>query len=156
MTGRISEVEVQASNDMKQAHEEKMAVIEEHKIRERQLMEEIASLRDLVDAEKQAMKVNKDLTNRILAQRTNIEAELGQLQRRYAQESTQWDASYHAELQARIAESEKAQQEMDELQKDAEKAAEEAEARKVSLLGQLSMKEREKQTAILAAKEEAK
>lgn len=156
LTDRISDIELQATNDRLEAEQDKMSVIEEHKIRERQLLGEMDSLRDLLDAENQAMKVNKDLTNRILAQRINLDSELGQLQRRYAEESCEWDARYQAELEARLAEGAKAQQEMEFLQEAAVNAAEKAEQRKKSLLGQLSMKEREKQIAVLSVTEESK
>ena len=124
--------------------------------REAQLQSEMDGLRNLLEDEKESQRINKDLTNRILKQRVEIDAELGELKKRYDQDSKQWDDKYAQEHEARRLEVDRARQEMEQLQVSAEAAMVEAEARQASLVDQLAAKEKQKQLAVMSVRDELK
>ena len=124
--------------------------------RERQLQNEMDGLRGLLQGEKESQKINQDLKHRILAQRVEIDRELGELKRLYEQDSKQWDSKYTKEHAARRLEVATAQQELEQLQASAEAAVTEAEQRQVSLSEQLATKEKQQLAATIALKDEMK
>jgi len=156
LKGKVSDIGMEVTNLKIEAQREKMAVVAEYKSREQQLQHQIESFHQFLDAERDAMKVNKDMTHRILAQRIEIDAELGVLKRRYETDSKQWDAMYAAEQNARTMEVTRSQHKMQELQQHAELAVVEAEQRQAKLKEKLAAKERQKLSAVLAIKDEMK
>jgi hypothetical protein len=124
--------------------------------RERQLQNEMDGLRGLLQGEKESQKINQDLKHRILAQRVEIDRELGELKRLYEQDSKHWDSKYTKEHAARRLEAATAQQELEQLQASAEAAVTEAEQRQVSLSEQLATKEKQQLAATIALKDEMK
>lgn len=145
---------LEVTNLKVEAERTKMAVIAEYKAREHQLHNQIESLYQLLDTEKDAMTVNKGMTNRILAQRIEIDVELGELKRRYETDSQEWGLKYTTEQQTRRMEVTRSQQKMKELHQNAEQAVKEAEKRQVDLKSQLVNKERQKLSAVLAIKDQ--
>lgn len=137
-----------------EANKEKMAIIAEYKAREQQLQNEMEGLQQLLTAEKDAMKLNHDTMQNILAQRVEIESQLGSMKTSYERESKEWNAKVAAEQETRRVEVTRAQQQMETLQWSAEHAGIEAEKRRESLMRQLSEKEKEKQDVIRSTKEE--
>ena len=115
-----------------------------------QLQSELDGLRKLLEGKKELQRINKDLTNRILKQCVEIDAELGELKKRYDQDRKQWDAKYAQEHEACCLEVDQARQEMEQLQVSAEAAIVEAKARQATLVDHLAAKEKQKQLAVMS------
>ena len=128
-----------------EANLREMAIAGKTQARERHLHNEMDGLRGLLQGEKESQKINQDLKHRILAQRVEIDRELGELKLRYEEDSKQWDSKYVKEQEERRLEVAKAQQQMQQLQATAESAVTEAEE-----------KEKQIEVAILAIKDELK
>jgi len=128
-----------------EANLREMAIAGKTQARERHLHNEMDGLRGLLHGEKESQKINQDLKHRILAQRVEIDRELGELKLRYEEDSKQWDSKYVKEQEERRLEVAKAQQQMQQLQATAESAVTEAEE-----------KEKQIEVAILAIKDELK
>lgn len=156
MNDKVNEIGMEMTNLKIEANRDKMAVVKEHKAREQQLKNEIEGFNQILKAEKEAMMINKELTDRILAQRVEIDAELGHLKRLYETDSKTWDSKYVAEYNARRIDVTHAQEQMQELQKNADLAMAEAEARQMKLAEQMASKEKQQQAAVLAIKDDMK
>lgn len=152
----LHEMGTEFSNLQMTSNEEKTAVGETHKMREAQLQKEINSLVESLESEKVTSETNKEMMNRVLETRADLDAELDELKRRYEQDSSDWGAKYAEEQAARRSEVARAQQQMDELQENSAKAAEEAEQRHKNLMEQLTLKENQKEAAVLEVQNEMK
>jgi phage-related minor tail protein len=132
------------------------AIKEDYKRREEALQAEIAGLNLRFGDAKETIRINQEMTAKLVTQRVSLDAELGKMKQRFEQESQQWDAKYAQEQEARRDEMKRAHQEILQFQARAEAATAEAEASKASLLEQLARKEKQKLAAVAAVKEELK
>jgi hypothetical protein len=127
---------------------------EEYRQREQALLSETEELNRRLDSERERIRVNQEMTAILVTKRVALDTELGELRRRYHQESEQWDAKYALEQETRRLEVVRAQQEMQQLQMKAESALAHLEESTASLSEQLAAKEKQKQAAILAIKDQ--
>jgi hypothetical protein len=161
----IGEIGTQMTNAKIEAHRREidlvsaaqareMDLLSAAQAREAQLQREMESLRTLLEGAKESQKIHQDLANRILKQRIEIDAELGELKKRYDRDSKQWDAKYAQEQEARRLEVTRAQQDMEKLQASAEAALAEATERQARLVDQLAATEKQKQVAAMAVQDD--
>ena len=127
---------------------------DEYLRREQTFLAEIASLKLQFESAKETIRINQEMTAKLVSQRVSLDAELGKMKKMFEQESQQWDAKYAQEQEARREDMMKAHQEMLQLQERTEAATAEAEGTKASLLEQLARKEKQKHAAVAAVKEE--
>ena len=127
---------------------------EEYLQREQTFQAEIASLDLQFETAKETIRINQEMTAKLVSQRVSLDSELGKMKKMFEQESQQWDAKYAQEQEARREEMMRAHQEMLQLQERTDAATAEAEGIKTSLLEQLARKEKQKQAAVAAVKEE--
>ena len=120
------------------------------KAREAQLRNEVNAVRALLEAEQQTLGINQDLTRRILKQRVEIDAELGELKRRYESDSKKWDTKYAKEQEKRRVDKMISRHKLEELHDSAETALRDAWERQVSLQNQLTAMEEEMQAAVMS------
>lgn len=136
-----------------EAEREKTAVAEEYQSREQKLKQETNALHALLETERESIKVNQELTNRILTQRIEIDAELGNLKKVYDQDNKQWGDKYKAEQMAREREVLRVRQQLQAQENRAGIAGEEAKQRLGVLVSQLAAKEQEKQQSVRTIKD---
>ena len=129
-------------------------MIERFRAREERLSFETENLTRLLDTEKQKMEANKQLIRQTEATRVALDAEIAQLKQQFNAESEIISAQYMAEQEARKAEVAEAQRQIDEVQASARVLGDQAEERITDLQGQLSIKERQKEEAIVSIKKE--
>lgn len=153
---KVSDLGLEVTNVKLAAHQERMAIVEEYKAREQSLESEIDHLRDLLGREKENLVVNQEMTGRIVAQRVDIDAQLGQLQREFDQERNNWTAQYTNQQEAHRRHVESSREDLEAMQQESLVEAKHAQDRITSLQQQLSNKERQKQDALLAIKDEMK
>lgn len=127
---------------------------EEYNRREQALLAETEELHRRLDSEKERIRANQEMTANLVTKRVALDTQLGELRRRYEQESEQWDAKYALEQETRRLDLVRAQTEIHQLQMSAESALKQLEENTASLSDQLDAKERQKQAAILAIKDE--
>ena len=127
---------------------------EEYRRREQALLAETEELNRRLDSEKERIRANQEMTADLVTKRVALDTELGELRRRYEQESEQWDAKYALQQETRRVELVRAQEEIHHLQTSAESTLTQLEESTASLSNQLAAKERQKQAAILAIKDE--
>lgn len=139
-----------------EANRREMALSDEAKAREVQLQSELEGLRDMVVTERKSLKINQELTNRILKQRVEIDAELGELKRRFDQDSKRWDSKYTKQQEKRRLEVMRSQRQLQQLHDTAELALREAWERQESLAAQLAAKEKEKHDTLIAIRDDMK
>jgi hypothetical protein len=138
------------------SREEIETLRDEYATREDALRGEMEDLIWQLNDEKKKVRVNQEMTDRIHGKRVALDAELGELKQRYDQESEHWSAKYeqeHSAYQQSILET---KQKLDEQQEQALLEAKELESRLSGLKEQLSIKEKQKQAAVLAIKDELK
>lgn len=150
----INEMGFEATNLKVQAHQEKMNMIKEHKAHQAKLQNEVDGVNKLLKAEKENMRINKDLTSRVVEKRTELEKELAVLQNQYQTDRQHWDAKYVSEHEKRLAEVAKAREQTALVEHNAERAAVDAENRRAALLNLLAYKEQQKDDTIRATQEE--
>ena len=110
----------------------------------------------MVDTERKSLKINQGLTNRILKQRVEIDAALGELKRRFDQDSKRWDSKYTKQQEKRRLEIMRSQRQLQQLHDTAEQALREAWERQESLAAQLAAKEKEKHATLVAIRDDMK
>jgi hypothetical protein len=121
--------------------------------REIQLQNEINDMRALLEGERQALRINQDLTHRILKQRVEIDAELGELKRNYESDSKKWDAKYAKQQEKRRLDAMRSKHQLQQLHDSAESSLRDAWERQTALENQLAAKEKQMQAAILALRD---
>ena len=146
----VAEVE----NVRVEANRERQAVIERHRAREEHLEFETHNLIRLLEAEKKKMDANNQLIRETEATRVALDAEITHLKQRFNAENEKISVKYIAEQEARKVEVADAQRQVDELQASARMLSDQAEKRIADLLDQLSIKEKQKEEAVLAIKKE--
>ena len=139
-----------------EANRREIALTDEAKAREIQLQTELDGLRDMVETERRSLKINQGLTNRILKQRVEIDAELGELKRRFDQDSKRWDSKYTKQQEKRRLEVMRSQRQLQQLHDTAELALREAWERQETLAAQLAAKEKEKHASLVAIRDDMK
>lgn len=147
---------VEVTNTKIEAEREKMAVIDEYKTREARIQVEMVALNKLLEEEKGKFGVNRELTHRMLAQRVELDAELGTLKRDHEQRHTQWSAKFQQDQEARRVEVAQAKFSLEQQQDQALAESEALQRRVSSLQSQVEAKERQKLAAVLAIKDEMK
>lgn len=138
------------------AHKEKMAVIAKYEAREDVLQNEISRLHNVIDGEKENLRINQGMTNNILAQRIEIDLELGLLRREYKLKGHRWSKQRQDEQKAHQLSAAKAKQELQDHQQQAMEHAAELHEHVLLLEKQLAAKERLKQAAIMSIKGDMK
>ena len=133
-----------------------ISLAEAARAREIRLQTEKEDLVKVVESERKSLKINQDLTNRILKQRVEIDAELGELKRRFDQDSKRWDAKYTKQQEKRRLEIMRSKRQLQQLHEAAESALQDAWERQERLTAQLAVKEREKEETFIALREEMK
>jgi hypothetical protein len=137
-----------------EASRERQAVIERYRAREEHLEFETLNLIRLLEAEKKKMEANNQLIRETEATRVALDAEITHLKQRFNAENEKMSAKYIAEQEARKLEVSDAQRQVDEVQASARMLSDQAEKRITDLLDQLSIKEKQKEEAILAIQNE--
>jgi len=115
----MSEEAIQAANH------EKMRAMDEFKARESQLQRDMDMLFSKLEEEKEHVRQNQDMTNRILATRIELDTELGILKKKYTEEAKVWESKLQAEKAARVNDVAKAQAEVERLKKEVEEMSKE-------------------------------
>jgi hypothetical protein len=110
---------------------------------ESQLKNEIKELQEKIREGESSLSINRDLSNRILQQRVEIDAELGRLKLVYDQDKKKWDDKYAKQQEIRRLEASRAKMNLENLQAMAEAALAEASSRQESLMQDLRIKEEE-------------
>ncbi|KAI2496197.1 hypothetical protein MHU86_18292 [Fragilaria crotonensis] len=146
----------QVTNTKIEANRREIALADEAKAREVQLQAEMEGLREMVETERKSLKINQELTNRILKQRVEIDAELGDLKRRFDQDSKKWDSKYAKQQEKRRLDVMRSQRQLQQLHDTAEQALREAWERQENLASQLAAKEKEKYEALIAIRDDMK
>ena len=151
---KIAEMGTELTNNRLDAHKEKMALAKQYEERDKVRQLEIDQLTKLLESEKEKIQVNQEMISRIVAQRIQLDVELGELKRRYQTESTQWSAKYHTEQEAHRKEAALAKANLEEQEAKAKVEFDALQTKVLRLLDQLSKKEQEKDAAIRLFKEE--
>ncbi|KAI2507673.1 hypothetical protein MHU86_6766 [Fragilaria crotonensis] len=115
----MSEEAIQAANH------EKMRAMDEFKARESQLQRDMDMLFSKLEEEKEHVRQNQDMTNRILATRIELDTELGILKKKYTEEAKVWESKLQAEKAAHVSDVAKAQAEVERLKKEVEEMSKE-------------------------------
>lgn len=148
----VSQMSDEIADYKAEAKQEKKAIIEEYEMREQALRGEIQCLHSELEKEKEQIRLNQEMTGRVVAERVALDNELGELKRQHEQKRKDWAVKYQAEQEARRYEVSKAQLELEEQQKLAVSEAMELHDRVSNLNEQLSVKEKQKHGALLALK----
>jgi hypothetical protein len=99
--------------------------MDEFNTRELQLQRDMDMLFTKLEEEKEHVRQNQDMTNRILATRIELDTELGILKKKYTSEAREWESKLQAEKVARVNEMAKAQAEVERLKREVEEMAKE-------------------------------
>jgi uncharacterized protein YlxW (UPF0749 family) len=99
--------------------------MDEFNSRELQLQRDMDMLFTKLEEEKEHVRQNQDMTNRILATRIELDTELGILKKKYTSEAREWESKLQAEKVARVNEMAKAQAEVERLKREVEEMAKE-------------------------------
>jgi hypothetical protein len=142
------------TNNRLNAHKEKMALAKQYEERDKVRQLEIDKLTKRLESEKEKIQVNQEMISRIVTKRIQLDAELGELKRRYQTESMQWSAKYHTEQEAHRKEVALAKANLEEQEAKAKVEFDASQTKFSRLLDQLSKKEQEKDAAIRLFKEE--
>ena len=102
------------------------------------------------------LKINDELTNRILKQRVEIDAKLGELKKRFNQDNKKWDSKYTKQQEKRRLEVVQSQRQLQQLHDTAEQALREASERQENLAAQLAANEKEKHATLIAIRDDMK
>jgi uncharacterized protein YlxW (UPF0749 family) len=78
-----------------------------------------------LEEEKDHVRQNQDMTNRILATRIELDTELGILKKKYTSEVKEWQSKLEAEKVAHDSDVAKAQAEVEKLKREVEEMAKE-------------------------------
>jgi hypothetical protein len=106
------------------AHQEKMAIIEASKARERDLQAKIDTLISQGETYKEQMRMKQEMTNRILVTRIELDAELGQLKKKYASDMKEWKNKLKTEQEVHSRDMARAAALVEELKAEAAALAE--------------------------------
>ena len=82
-------------------------------------------LNSKLEEEKEHVRQNQDMTNRILATRIELDTELGNLKKKYTSEVREWQSKLEAEKVAHDSDVAKAQAEVEKLKREVEEMAQE-------------------------------
>jgi hypothetical protein len=115
---------------------------------ENRLRNEVDAVRALLEEERKSLRINQDLTRRILKQRVEIDAELGELKRSYEKDSKKWDAKYAKAQERRRVDKMISKHQLQQLHDRAETALRDAWERQTTLQNQLAAKEKQMQASI--------
>jgi cytochrome c556 len=102
-----------------------LQAMDEFKARESQLQRDMDMLFSKLEEEKEHVRQNQDMTNRILATRIELDTELGILKKKYTEEAKVWESKLQAEKAAHVSDVAKAQAEVERLKKEVEEMSKE-------------------------------
>lgn len=108
-----------------EANKAKMAAIEEFKAREQQVQEEMDKLYTKFEEEKDHVRQNQVMTNRILTTRVELDLELGLLKKKYEIDSKEWESKLQQEQQAHGSDLANAEADVARLKKEVEQMTKE-------------------------------
>jgi hypothetical protein len=153
---KLAEMGDRATKDRLEAHRERQSLSDNFNYRESALLLEVDRLRKILDSEKDKIRINQEMTARIVSQRMELDAEVGALKHQYETASSNWSSKYEAEQQARRKELANANCDLERQEAKAKAEAEHLHRRVLSLQKSLEAKELEKQGIIAAMATEMK
>lgn len=153
---RANEVGRQVTDMKITANKEKMEATEHYKALEQKTREEIDQLYASLSAEREKLRANQEETERILAERVEIEALLSELKLAHELDSKNWHERYAAQQEARRSELSASADKLHQTQLMALEEAQTLQEGVASLRGQLASKGEEMQTEVKRINDEMK
>lgn len=151
---KLAEMGNGATNLKLEANRQMMALVSDYEKRDQTRQLEIDRLQRRLETELDNSRVHKEMTSQLVAHRMALDAELGELKRRYQVENEEWSSKYAAEQDSRQRAIAEVKAELEEKEAWAHREAEEYKLRVSRLHDDLMVKEREKLSALFAVKNE--
>jgi hypothetical protein len=151
---KLAEMGNGATNLKLEANRQMMALVSDYEKRDHTRQLEIDRLQRRLETELDNSRVHKEMTSQLVAHRMALDAELGELKRRYQVEHKEWSSKYAAEQDSRQRAIAEVKAQLEEKEAWAHREAEEYKLRVSRLHDDLMVKEREKLSTLFAVKNE--